>query len=189
MPRAGLDADIVTEAAAVIVDADGLASLTLARLATAVGVAPPSLYKHVAGLDDLITRVTTLAIRRLADDLTAAAIGRSGMGALLAVAQAYRRFAIEHPGLYSLTQGVAEPAPVRQQAEAARALAIFSAIVEGYGLADAPSIHAIRLIRAGLHGFADIEARGGFQMALSVDESFLMLVDSLDTALKSLAKG
>lgn len=45
MPRAGLDPEKVTEAAAVIVDAGGPAELTLARLAAQLGVAPPSLYK------------------------------------------------------------------------------------------------------------------------------------------------
>jgi hypothetical protein len=39
-----------------------------------------------------------------------------------------------------------------------------------------------------LHGFADIEARGGFQMALSVDESFLVLIEALDASLTSLGK-
>ena len=57
MPRAGLDSEIVTEAAAAIVNAEGLAGLTLARLAATLRVAPPSLYKHVGGLEDLIVRV------------------------------------------------------------------------------------------------------------------------------------
>ena len=42
------------------------------------------------------------------------------------------------------------------------------------------------MIRAGLHGFADIEARGGFQMAACVDESFRLLVEALDTSLHAL---
>ena len=50
------------------------------------------------------------------------------------------------------------------------------------------SIHAIRMVRAGLHGFADLEARGGFQMPHSVDESFLVLVDALDAALRHLGR-
>src|SRR5882672_7005431 len=109
MPRKGLDTEIVTEAAARIVDADGLAALTLARLAAEFGVAAPSLYKHVAGLDDLILRVTTLSIRRLTDELTAAVLGRSGRQALISVAQAYRSFAVKHASLYALTQSGIDP--------------------------------------------------------------------------------
>ena len=183
LPRAGLTPDIVTEAAAAIVDADGLAALTLARLAAALGVAPPSLYKHVAGLDDLAIRVATLAILRLTDRLTAAALGRSGRQALLAIAETYRRFAVEHAGLYALTQAAPEPTSDEQRAEAARALDVLAAVVTSYGVPSGLSVDAIRMVRAGLHGFADIEARGGFQTPQSVDQSFLVLIDALDNSL------
>jgi AcrR family transcriptional regulator len=189
MPRQGLDTEIVTEAAARIVDADGLAALTLARLATELGVAAPSLYKHVAGLDDLLLRVTTLSIRRLTDDLTAAVLGRSGRQALLSVAQAYRSFAIKHASLYALTQSGIDPNSTVQRTEAARAVEILGAAIRSYNVPDDRLVHAIRVVRAGLHGFADIEARGGFQMPLSVDESFLVLIEALDASLSSLGKG
>ncbi len=188
MPRAGLDPKTVTEAAAVIVDADGLAALTLARLAADLGVAPPSLYKHVAGHDDLIVRVATLSIRRLADDLTAAILGRSGRDALLSFAEAYRRFAVGHPGLYALTQMAPAPGLTAHQAAASRALDVFGAAIRNYGVPDDLSIHAIRMVRAGLHGFADIEARGGFQMPHPVDESFLVLLGALDASLGNLGR-
>lgn len=186
MPRAGLDPEIVTEAAAVIVDANGLAALTLARLAAGLKVAPSSLYKHVGGLEDLTTRVTTLAIRRLADRLVAAAIGRSGSQALHAIAVTYRLFAIEHVGLYLLTQSAPEPTSVEQRVQVGRALEVFSAVVASYGVPDELCVHAIRMIRAGLHGFADIEARRGFQVPQSVDKSFLILLEALDTSLRTL---
>ena len=189
MPRAGLDPEIVTAAAAAIVDAEGLAALTLARLAATLGVAPPSLYKHVGGLDDLSVRVAALAIRRLADGLVTAAIGRSDGQALHAIAEAYRRFAIEHVGLYPLTQSAPEPTSAEQAFEVGRALKVFSAVVAGYGIPDKLAVHAIRLTRAGLHGFADIEVRGGFQMAACLDESFRLLVEALDTLLRTLGGG
>ena len=188
MPRAGLDAESVTEAAAVIIDADGPAALTLTRLAADLGVAPPSLYKHVAGLDDLFVRVTTLSVRRLADDLTAATLGRSGREALLAIAEAYRRFAIEHAGLYALTQAAPAPGSTAHQAAAARAVEIVGAALRSYDVPDDLLIHAIRMVRAGLHGFADIESRGGFRMPQSLDESFLMLIDALDASLSKLGR-
>lgn len=188
MPRAGLDAEVVTKAAAAIVDADGLAALTLARLAATLGVAPPSLYKHVGGLDDLTVRLRTLAIRNLADELTAAAIGRAGSAGFRAIAHAYRRFAVEHRGVYPLTQGAPEPTSSEQQVEIIRALRILQAVVSSFGVPEDIWIHAIRMVRAGLHGFADIEARGGFQMSQSVDRSFDLLIDTLETALQSLAK-
>ena len=161
--------------------------MTLVRLAKALRVAPPSLYKHVTSLEDLTVRVATRAIRRLNDRLVAAAIGRSGSQALNAVAVAYRRFAIEHGGLYLMTQSAPEPTSAEQRIEVARALEVFGAIVAGYGIPNELTVHAIRVTRAGLHGFADIEARGGFQMAACVDESFRLLVKALDTSLCALS--
>ena len=187
VPRAGLDPQIVTEAAAAIVDAEGLAAMTLTRLAATLRVAPPSLYKHIGGLEDLTVRIATLAIRRLVDRLVAAAIGRSGGQALHAVAEAYRRFAMDHANLYLLTQAAPDRTSTEQRVEVARALEVFGAVVAGYGIPDKLAVHAIRLIRIGLHGFADIEARCGFQMTASVDESFRMLIEALDTALHALS--
>ncbi len=188
MPRAGLGPESVTAAAAAIVDAGGTAALTLARLAAELNVAPPSLYKHIAGMDDLTLRVTTLSLRRLTDTLTAAAIGRSGRQALFAIATAYRRFATEHAGLYALTQTAPAPGSAAHQAEATRAIGLVGDAIRSYGVPDHLSIHAIRMVRAGLHGFADIEARGGFRMAQSLDESFELLIAALDTALDNLSK-
>ena len=186
MPRAGLAPDAITLAAVAIVDTDGPASLTLARLASDLGVAAPSLYKHVAGLDDLLDRVSAFAFGRLADDLTAAALGRSGRSALVGIAQAYRRFAVGRAGLYSLTQGAFTTGSVEQQVQIGRAVAVIEAIVGSYGVPDDRALHAVRLVRAGLHGFADIEGRGGFQLPQSLDASFAMLVDALDVSLKNL---
>ncbi len=188
MPREGLSPEIVTEAAAGIVDAHGVAALTLARLAARLGVAAPSLYKHIAGQDDLILRVSTLSLRRLNNELTTATIGRSGREALLSLAHAYRRFAIEHSGLYTLTQGPLRPDSDAQQTEALHALKIFDAVIRSYGVPDDLSVHATRVVRASLHGFADIEARGGFQLPQSVDESFEFTVEAAHAWLRNLCR-
>lgn len=186
MPRGRLNSEVVIEAAANIVDVYGPAALTLARLASDLGVAAPSLYKHVAGLDDVLLGASTLAIRHLADVLTEAALGQSGQPALHAIATAYRRFAIDHTGLYALTQMKLKLDAGAQQIQAMRAVAVFAAIVRSYGVPDDRSIHAIRIVRAGLHGFSDLEARCGFQLAPSVDESFVVLVDGLHASLTHL---
>ena len=90
MPRAGLDADAVVAAAAELADADGLEAVTLARLASRLGVRAPSLYAHVDGLADLRRRIAARGALELAAELQAAAAGRAGADALLAIANAYR---------------------------------------------------------------------------------------------------
>jgi AcrR family transcriptional regulator len=188
MPRAGLDPARVTLAAADLVDRDGADALSLARLAADLGVAPPSLYKHVGGLDDLVRRVAVLTAERLGDALAESAVGRSGRDALVALAGAYRSFAGEHPGTYALAQTAplfgANEGHVRA---ANRSIEVISAALVGYGVPEDARIDAIRAVRASLHGFVDLERRGGFGLPDSVDRSFGVLVDALDAALVRLA--
>lgn len=188
MARVGLNPETVTHAAAHIVDAGGRSALTLARLAADLQVAAPSLYKHIAGLDDLMDRVTLLSIHQLADDLTKAALARSGRQALAAVSEAYRHYAVGHPGLYSLLQGPLRTEAVAQQADAARILATMEAVVRSYQVQDRLIFHAIRIVRSGLHGFCDLEIRGALQLPHSTTESFSLLVDALDASLNRLGQ-
>ena len=53
MPRAGLTAERVVNEAERLADEVGLAQLSLAALAARLGVQPPSLYKHIAGQDEI----------------------------------------------------------------------------------------------------------------------------------------
>lgn len=53
-PRRPLSRDRVTETAIALADAEGLAALSMRRVARALGVQAMSLYNHVASKDDLI---------------------------------------------------------------------------------------------------------------------------------------
>ncbi|WP_235510805.1 TetR/AcrR family transcriptional regulator [Curtobacterium sp. Leaf261] len=178
----------MTRAAAAFIDERGARALTLAELAAGLGVAPPSLYKHVGGLDDLLERVALLATREFTAAITTAALGRSGSEALRSVADAYRAFATRHPGLYPLTQtapGDAEP----DRAEAAsESVAVITAALAGYGVVGTDMVDVVRTVRAALHGFVDLERSSGFGMPRSVDGSFAVLVDALDAALLRLGR-
>ncbi|MET9189807.1 TetR family transcriptional regulator, partial [Streptomyces tendae] len=69
-------------AGAALADEVGLAGLTMGLLADRVGVRTPSLYKHVAGQDDLIRRIAALALDEAADAVGGAVQGRAGSDAL-----------------------------------------------------------------------------------------------------------
>jgi AcrR family transcriptional regulator len=180
MPRAGLHPGAVVDAAARIADADGLEAVTLARLAADLGIRTPSLYSHVGGLEDLRRRLAARGAGELADAMLEAATGRAGGDALRAVAAAYREYAREHPGSYA----AAQRAEWVGDDAGARAVRVFTAVLAGYGLEGDAAIHATRGIRAALHGFAALEAGGGFGMPQSVDESFARLVTALDRGLQ-----
>ena len=183
MPRAGLTPQRVVEEAGAVADAAGLDRLTLAAVAERFGVAIPSLYKHVRGLDGLRRDLAVLAVRELTAALSRAAVGRAGRDALHAMADAYRAYATAHPGRYAASVRAPDPGDSEHLAAAADALDIFFAVLAGYGVRGDDAIDAIRGLRAAMHGFVTLEAGGGFGMPQSVDASYHRLVDALDTAL------
>ena len=55
--RSGLGIDAICAAALGILDTEGLGELTMRRLARELGTGPASLYRHVAGRDELLVEV------------------------------------------------------------------------------------------------------------------------------------
>ncbi len=183
MPRAGLNLDAVVDAAVVIADADGLDSLSFAKLAMELGVRAPSLYNHVECLGSLKAHLTSRALSLLLDATRDAMAGIAGREALAAFGRTQRDFAKAHPGLWS-----AFKLPIAQWSDAAQRtadsyVALALAIMRGYGLAGDDAIHATRVVRASLQGFIDLEVGGGFGLKQKVDLSFDTLLSMLHVSL------
>lgn len=225
MPRAGLTPAVVARTAADLADENGWEPLTLAAVATRLGVRQPSLYKHVASLGALRRMVSLLAVTEMRAQLTDAVAGRSGAEALEHLADAYRAYAHAHPGRYAASVIAPADGDAEHVAVSDAILRTIGAVLRGYGLDDtsggdggyrgsggdgmhrgdgvpagtprsAPgpavsagtpgpaSLHAIRALRAMLHGFVALEAAGGFALALDLDESYRRMVAGLDAALR-----
>ncbi|MEV1331559.1 WHG domain-containing protein [Micromonospora costi] len=185
MPRAGLNQQTVVREAARLADDVGYDQLTLAALAGRLGVALPSLYKHVRGADALAQKLSALATAELATELTTAAVGRAGVDALRAIASAYRAYARQHPGRYPATQRVPDPTDPEHVTAGERAVGAIYAVLHGYGLTGDEAVDAARVLRSALHGFVSLEAAGGFGLPRDVDRSYEQLIVAMDTAFRS----
>ena len=181
MARAGLGPAAVVEAAAELADAEGLEAVTLSTVAAKLGVKPPSLYSHIAGVADLRERVAALGAGGLADALTPAVAGRAGGDALRAAGRAYRGWALAHPGRHAALQSV----PLGDDPAAARVVGLLVAVMNGYALEDDAAIHAVRALRAAIYGFVALESAGGFGIPLDTDVSYEWLLDMLDRGLST----
>ena len=179
MPRMGLDAERVVDAAAGIADAEGLEAVTLARVAGELGVRAPSLYNHVDGRDDVLRAIAVRGVRELTSALREAAVGRSSADALTAAARAYRAYARAHPGRSAATVAAPPRGDEEHRAAASEAVDVMLAVMRGWDLEGDDAIHAVRAFRSAVHGFVAIEAADGFGMAVDVDASFDRLVASL----------
>lgn len=185
--RAGLDRAAVVEAAAKLVDEEGIEQLSLGRLAERLGIRTPSLYNHVEGLPGLRHELAVYSARDLLAHLTRATIGASRGEAIRALADAYRAYAKQYPGRYALTLQ-APPAEDTQMAALGEELVnVLWAILRPYHFSDETGIHAIRSLRSIVHGFVSLEAAGGFAMPIQLDDSFHWLINLYIAGLQSLA--
>ncbi|NPC96575.1 WHG domain-containing protein [Nocardioides sp. zg-DK7169] len=178
---------MVAAGAAALADEVGLANVTMGLLAERLGVRAPSLYKHVSGQADVTRRVAVLALTELGDALRDALAGRAGKDALTAAARTLREYVVAHQGRYSATVRVDPDGGPDDPlvAAGARVLDALSAVLVGYEIEPADTVHALRTLRSLLHGFAVLEAAGGFQMPTDLDDSFTWLVDFADRGLRA----
>lgn len=180
----------VIEAAVDLLNAEGSDALTLNRLADKLGIRPPSLYNHIDGLPGLQKDLSILNARQLADRLGEAAIGKSGSGLLMDVAQAFRSYVKENPGLYMATvraSGTQETPDLNLMQEEERTLKVALAVMASMGLLGEDAIHAVRAFRSMVHGFTTLEIAGGFGLPQDCDESFRRLVEALAIGLQNTA--
>jgi AcrR family transcriptional regulator len=164
--------------AASLANRHGLERLSMNELADALGVRTPSLYSHVAGLDDVKRLLAMHGLAELEAAATRATVGRSGADAVRALLIGYRGFARKNPGVYAATI----PTPPRTDAEwsaaAERLSRTCTAALQGYGLHGAEATHALRGLRSLAHGFVSLEGGGALQHPVSRDDSFAWLVEA-----------
>jgi AcrR family transcriptional regulator len=174
MPRAGLTPGAIVEIALGLLDAGE--PVTLTAVAQRAGVATPALYKHVRNLGDLRRLIAVRVSDDLTAELTAAVVGLGGDAAVRALARTVRAFVSRFPLRYATI--VASPAPGTPEAAAAgRMLDVFFAVLRGYGLEGAHAVHATRALRSACHGFAVLQAEGGFGLPEDLDVSYELLVE------------
>jgi AcrR family transcriptional regulator len=176
MPRRGLNADRVVEQAAALADTDGLEAVTLAAVAAALNVRPPSLYNHVPGRDGLRRAIALRALGELAAAMRDASVGRAGLDALAAAARAYRAYAHAHPGRYAATLAAPAEGDEKHAAAGRAVLDVVLGVIRGWELDPEAAVHAVRIVRSALHGFVALEAAGGFGLPVDLEASFERLV-------------
>ena len=116
--KAGISRSDVLDAAIEVADADGLGGLTLAAVASRLGIRTPSLYAHIDGIAGLKRLMAVEGAALLGTALEDGAAGALGADALAAFMRAYRGFAHRNPGLYEASQSDA-PHPDDDPAHAA----------------------------------------------------------------------
>lgn len=172
----------IAEVARVLLDAEGPRALTMRRVADALGIRAPSLYKHVPDKGALEGLVAALGFEELGEEMEAAAEGVAGPAGpadeanpadrLAALGEAYRLFAVAHPDLYRLMNHL----PLRRDLLPEDAEdRVVSLIAEAVGHDE----DRARAVRGFAHGLASLEIDGRFPDGADLDKAWAVGLGSL----------
>jgi len=168
-PRTSLP-DII-RAARHLLETDGLEQLTMLRVAQAVGVRGPSLYKHVRDRGDLVRLIGNDAIQELSSRVSATATNENPREDLQAMARTVRGFARDYPETYSLLWARLPDAwRFDQELNVLATGPLLRAVASLVGEAD--RLAAARMFFAWAHGFITMELAGAFRLGGDVDAAF-----------------
>ena len=173
--KAGITIESIVASAAEIADRDGLDAASLGAVAAAVGIKTPSLHYRVNGTQGLRRLLALEASVQLTASLNAAA---KEVDASRSIGHALRSFALQHPGLYDSLLPAPQPGDDDELYAAMNQSAmVFGEVLLAGGVPEGVLIPTIRAFRSAVHGFVDLERRGGFGLPVDIDESFEALLD------------
>lgn len=163
----------LTTAARTIAEHEGLDAVTISAVAAAVGVRPPSLYKHVGHRHDLLRLIADDAARELDEDIATMVGSSSGadpVASVAAIARAFRAFSARSPRAASLLfSGVALSAEPQSDGMIALTHTLLDAV---RATTPGDPLPAARTLTAWAHGFCTMEQASAFQLGGDVDEAF-----------------
>ncbi len=176
--KVGITRQDVIDVATAIADRDGLEATSLRAVADQLGIKTPSLYNHVAGLAGLRRELALSGSQLVTEVFKSSAGSGSPRDIIHRTAHSYRRFALEHPGLYQATLPAPKPGEDDElYAAMAEPVEILAATLIDAGVDQQQTVHLIRALRAVVHGFVDLEMKDGFGMPEDIDASFAQAVD------------
>jgi AcrR family transcriptional regulator len=174
---AKLSRNSIVNAALTFLDREGWDALTINALATQLGTKGPSLYNHVASLEDLRRTVRMRVVGDIIDMLNTVGQGRTRDDAVMAMASSYRSYAHHHPGRYSAFTRMPLDGDDPEFTEATRAAAgPVIAVLASYGLDGEDAFHAALEFWSAMHGFVLLEMTGVMGGIVDTDTVFSDMV-------------
>ncbi|QXE00639.1 TetR/AcrR family transcriptional regulator [Terribacillus sp. DMT04] len=170
MPKMQLTQSKITDTALSIAEQQGFEAVTMANIARALSIKPPSLYNHFKNLEEIKIAMALIAQQKLYEAL-------KDQDTLLSLAKSYVNFSKLHAGLYtaSLCGGTGETGHAIVQ--------LFATTPILAELEETERTHAIRGFRSMVHGFIDLQYYEGFKMDVDLEESLVKMVSVFERGL------
>jgi len=173
MPKVGLNKQIIIDTAIRLIEENGYENFSMRGLAKHLHIKTASLYNHVKGMGEIWTEVSIYAIEALNQAQFSAIAEKKGDAAMIALANAYRDYALEHPEIYKVV--MSRYCPHNSEIEMAEnagdipSITIpFMQVLSDYPLDPMQKMHWQRVLRSIIHGFLS-QAEAGYFCHLPID--------------------
>ena len=172
-----IDQTTILDTARKLLEVDGIDQLSLGKLAEALEVKAPSLYRYFASKTALLQAINTATITDLISALGAAIdrVSDDPTTRIMSMALAYRAFAHAHPAAYALAYSAAPPDIRVAEARAEAMVLPLQALMAEISGAD-QSLAALRGALALVHGFVMLEFAGQFRRGGDLSATFELAV-------------
>lgn len=173
----GLNKEIIVDAAKELIEENGFGDFSMRKLADGLEVKTASLYTHIESMEALFTEVGLSVLKQQRDCLLEAIGEKHVDSAVTALAESYRRFALDHTELYRLIMQMPSDNDEVLKEAAAMTAEPFMRVLDDYSLSGECKMHCQRMLRAMMHGFVSEELSGYFShYPVSADESYRLSV-------------
>jgi len=168
----------IVDTAREFIKTESVDALTLSKLASALNVKAPSLYRHVANKEALLQAVNLRTLQELLAALNFAADSEAApTSKIMTIVRAYRQFAHANPQLYILAM-TAKSGDGRPDEDimVQMALPMQAVVVQISG--EENGLAALRGLFALVHGYVLLELNQQFQREGNLDQTFGMVVEA-----------
>jgi len=159
----------------IFINKNGIQPFSLAKLASALGVKAPSLYRHVGNKATLLQSVNLVTLKKLFAALEKEA-ETAGSDKMLAILNRYRTFALAHPHTYLLAyqHNAAQRPDDALLTQMVLPIQAIMAQISG----EADSLAALRGALALVHGFVLLELNEQLQRGGDLTTHFTQSVEA-----------
>jgi AcrR family transcriptional regulator len=171
-----VNVDTILSKARAMLEAEGVEALSLGKLAAALNIKAPSLYRYFDSKNALLRALNGDTAARLVAAMRDA-VDTQHDNKIVALALAYRAFALENPVIYRLAFGSAsdELRPDEQTLEAL-ALPLQSVMAQISG--EEHSLTALRGVWALMHGYVSLELSKQMRRGGDLETGFVRAVEA-----------
>lgn len=186
MSKNSISDELIIETSAGIANKVGLNNLSLKIIAEELNIKSPSLYNHIASLEEIKQRLMVYGWKQMEEKMLDAAVGVSGYEALKNMCYAFYDYATDNKGVFTAMLWYNKYESADKDKATKRLFDMVFKVMKPLDISDVNINHIIRTLRSFSEGFSLLIINNSFGYPVSIKESFDLSLEIIMNGIKSL---